>query len=183
MRPLKAISHRNAGAIRPAPGRSALLLIGVAIPVYNQNRSRFNGLFAPLLEFLLAVCNQFYFTRPNACKNSNTDNIMSQIAPLTEKKNAHCLRVNFCPVTFWMGLFMQVKAIPIGAKTKNRTKKRPNTMTTATRTATASRDPSVLNFFQKCVLIRRNLADRQNWTLKVQVIRVRIGIRVRCRGG
>ena len=29
----------------PAPGRSALLLFGVAIPVYNQNRSRFNGLF------------------------------------------------------------------------------------------------------------------------------------------
>ena len=47
-RPLKAIFHRNAGTIRPAPGRSALLLIGVAIPVYNQNRSRFFGLFAPL---------------------------------------------------------------------------------------------------------------------------------------
>ena len=46
--PLKAIFHRNAGAIRPAPGRSALLLIGVAIPVYNQDWSRFNGLFASL---------------------------------------------------------------------------------------------------------------------------------------
>ena len=46
--PLKAIFHRNAGTIRPAPGRSALLLIGVAIPVYNNDRSRFNGLFDPL---------------------------------------------------------------------------------------------------------------------------------------
>ena len=38
-RPLKATPHRNAGAIGPAPGRSALLLFGVAIPVYNKDRS------------------------------------------------------------------------------------------------------------------------------------------------
>ena len=46
--PSRRFSIENAGTIRPAPGRSALLLIGVAIPVYNQNRSRFFGLFAPL---------------------------------------------------------------------------------------------------------------------------------------
>jgi len=33
---LKAIFHRNAGTIRPAPGRRALLLIGVAIPKEAQ---------------------------------------------------------------------------------------------------------------------------------------------------
>ena len=48
--PLKASLNRNAGTIRPAPGRSALLLIGVAIPVYNHDRSRFNGMLAPLPE-------------------------------------------------------------------------------------------------------------------------------------
>ena len=47
---LKAIFHRNAGTIRPAPGGSALLLIGVALPVYKQDRSRFIGLFASLVK-------------------------------------------------------------------------------------------------------------------------------------
>ena len=45
--PLKAIFHRNAGVIRPAPGRGSPLLVGVATPVYNHDRSRVNGLFAP----------------------------------------------------------------------------------------------------------------------------------------
>ena len=47
-RPLKAVFHRNAGAVRPAPGRASHLLIGVAIPVYNHNRSRFNFTFEVL---------------------------------------------------------------------------------------------------------------------------------------
>ena len=55
--PLKGISHRNAGGIRPAPGRRAPLLIGVAMPVYNQDRSRASagGLFAPLYVYAATV--------------------------------------------------------------------------------------------------------------------------------
>ena len=52
-RPLSAILHRIAGTVRPAPVRSALLLIGVAIPVCNKDRSRFIGLFAPLIRAAL----------------------------------------------------------------------------------------------------------------------------------
>ena len=65
-RALKAAFHRNAGAIRPAPGRSALLLIGVAnllaIPVHNQNRGRslFNGLFVPLNQPLYPILYMYH---------------------------------------------------------------------------------------------------------------------------
>ena len=48
--PLKASLHQSAGAIRDTPGRSALILIGVAIPIYNQDQLRFNGLFASLSD-------------------------------------------------------------------------------------------------------------------------------------